>query len=890
VKIQTRLTGFFIIVLATLSYILVWLSTHTYRQELNRLNAEVCNQQLEHLTSIAKDQDSLFFEKVYSSQAEAQQKAIELIKSSQSKKVAGEESYPFVITAESKIIVRPKQYKDALFPWNRFATDEMFQKGHGELRFDSGSGERIIVYQAFKPWRWLICYSYPADSDFYQSAYDAYFRQVLVVLCSMVASVGILLWLIQRALSPLDSLVESATNMASGIFPARRKKYSSDEIGLLARAFDDMSAKMQESMQTLYLKVKERREKEKEIRELIENSPLAIAIIRPDKTFFLNEMFTVLFGYAEKDMEYFEQWFEFGHPDDISAAEAVAAWEELFSENHAGSKNFKVKCKNGRILDIEARQRKIGRQNLLIFNDLTEIKDAERRLRETRNYLNQLFNSVRIILVAINEKGIVTQWNQAMETHTGIKSPDALGGKLWLVAPFLKGYRNDIEQTIVSEKTKELYREIIIFKDKRYYFNVSINPLVNSENKGAVIILEDVTELVRQSEQLIQAQKMETVGTLTGGLAHDFNNALGGIKGSLSMIKYYLHNSPEEINEIGEFAEIAEKSVLRASNMVEQLLTLSRKSQLSFKPVNLDNALKNVLDICRSTFDKSILIKVSRPAGKAMIKADQTQIEQVLLNLLINAEHSMTLMRPPTESRGGLIEILIARVKLDKNLFPNEPVAGFYWKLSVKDAGVGINTENLPKIFDPFFTTKSRGKGTGLGLSMVYNIIDLHHGFVDVKSEPGNGSVFSIFLPEFKPENETGAVTETDPSEIIHGEGTILIVDDEDAIRTTAGKMLKSLGYRVLTAENGEEGCELFKQKHKEICAVLLDIAMPKMSGDEAYDTMKKIDPQLKVLLSSGFINDDRVRKTLENGADGFIKKPYSITKLSRKIHEILRR
>jgi PAS domain S-box-containing protein len=889
-KIQTKVTGFFLMVLAVFSYVLVWISTTAYRKEVNRLNAEVCRQRLQHIMSIIREQDNFFGERVYRNEKEARLKAMELIGDSMQNLAPSDESFPFIINENSRVIFRPKKKVNNIFPWSRYSTDELFMKNSGSIRFHTLKGERIIIYQAFPAWRWLVCYSYPANAEFYHEVYSGYYRQILAVLCCLVASIATLLWLIQKALAPLNDLVDTASAMAAGVFPKTdpNKTYSNNEIGILSRAFDEMAARIQESMRKLHQEVRERREKEHEIREMIDNSPLATVIVRGDWTFSNNEMFKTLFGYSSDNMERFDEWFKLSCPDGQDVNDNVREWKHLFAPESFGAMTIRVKCKNGRLLDVEVRHKMIGGQSLLIFNDLTDIKEAETRLRNTRNYLNQLFNSIRVILVAVNEKGIVTQWNQSMEKFTSIKAADAVGSKIWIIAPFLKHYRNDVEQTISSGKAREMYREIISFRKKRYYFDISITPLQHGDYNGAVIMLENTTELVRKSEQLMQAQKMETVGTLTGGLAHDFNNVLGGIKGSLSMINYYLANSPEETDEIKEFSGLAEKSITRATSMVEQLLTLSRKSQLTIKPTDLNKAVNNVLEICRGTFDKSVSITLSKPPGRAMIKADQTQIEQVLLNLLINAEHALTLMCDDEKKRGGTIEVTVGKTKPDQRQLPWDPEVEVYWKLSIKDNGVGIAPELKNKIFDPFFTTKARGKGTGLGLAMVYNIIDLHKGFIDVKSEHGAGSTFTVYLPEMQYDSELVAA-EPEMPDIIPGEGLILIVDDEKAIRITAGKMLESLGYQVLTAENGEEGLEVFRVHQEEISAVLLDVAMPQMSGDEAYTRMKEIDPKLKVLLSSGFTNDSRVRKTLEAGADGFIKKPYSIAKLSRKIHDVLK-
>ncbi len=271
------------------------------------------------------------------------------------------------------------------------------------------------------------------------------------------------------------------------------------------------------------------------------------------------------------------------------------------------------------------------------------------------------------------------------------------------------------------------------------------------------------------------------------------------------------------------------------------------------------------------------------------MQADPTQLEQILLNLCVNANHAMTLMRPEGQPKGGILTISLARVRSDRQFCITHPEAieTDYWKLSVADTGVGIDKNNMSKIFIPFFTTKDKGAGTGLGLSMVYTIVQQHHGFTDVYSEKGMGSNFNVYLPVF--ESELACEEAKDLSSIPRGEGLILVVDDEEVMRHTAGTILGKCGYRVITAMDGEEGVRVFRERHHEIRAVLLDLVMPRKSGEQAYLEMKKIDPGLKVILTSGFRKDERVDLALSCGINGFIQKPYSLERLAHAMYELTR-
>ncbi len=886
-KIQTKLTGFFVIQLAVFSYLLVWLSTLSYKQETHRLNQSVAKERIQNMLAML-DNHAAYAGQGEANEKQAREQALALIRSRYHEAM---NSFPVIIDSRGRMLAHPR-YEDAWLTRTHSEIQSMFQKNSGELRVIDNNAERIIYYEHFKPWNWLVGYSIPSRGSFLRGLiFDTNYRLVLVVLCGVGITAGCLFLLLQKALSPLNGLVDSASEMAAGRFPMldEKKNYSKDEIGILARSFDEMSWKIKESMSNLQSEIQVRRKREQEISELIENSPLPILIIRPDRTFTTNWMFKEFFGWSHDELGDIHKWFEMNVPVENYQGQQGTILRQMLGAQHPESQVIlPIRCRDGRRVDVDIHQKIIGYNNVLMINDLTERKSAERKFRQTWSYLNLLFNSIRLLIIAVNEKGMVTQWNQATARYTGIPEKQAVGSKLWSIAPFMKPFKADIESALASDAMRELYRQTIDLSGEKY-FNISITSLENSETPGAVIILEDVTELIHKGEELIQAQKMETVGTLTGGLAHDFNNVLAGIKGSLSMINYIIANSPDKVDEIKEYVELSERSVLRAANMVEQLLTLSRKSKLHVKPVNLRNAIENVLSICRATFDKSVVIKTHYAAVSTIVEADQTQIEQVLLNLMINAEHAMTIMRGPDEPHGGVIEVRISRIIPDNsNPLAQRGDDKYYWAISIRDRGVGIPHDIQMKVFDPFFTTKTKGKGSGLGLAMVYNIIHQHQGFVELKSEPGKGTEFIIYLPEFF---EHSGVTEVElPAQnIIHGSGTILVIDDDEAIRTTATGMLSKLGYKYLTAGDGNSGLELYYEHYREIDAVILDMVMPGISGKEVYLRLREFNPEAKILLSSGFYNDQRVTDVIGMGVNGFLKKPYSLSALSTSLNRVLK-
>ncbi len=522
------------------------------------------------------------------------------------------------------------------------------------------------------------------------------------------------------------------------------------------------------------------------------------------------------------------------------------------------------------------------------FIDITARKRAEEEMQRLKNYMNNILDSIPDMLIGIDPDMNITLINRKTEKASGITTDEAIGKPLQNVlldfAEIIKSMKSGIKDRQVFSVP-----DYLLEKDgeKRYY-DLVMFPLLASGAEGAVVRIEDVTDIRRMDEQLRQAQKMETVGTLAGGLAHDFNNVLSGIVGTISLIKHYLTKENLFNEKLTGYIDILERSGNRAAEMVQQLLTLSRRYEVRMRSLDLNDSVRNVMQICRNTFDKSIDIVDSYSEVKATINGDPSQVEQVILNLCVNASHAMTIMRHPGEKPGGVMSVTVRHIRADRYFCSVHPEAepGWYWMISHSDTGVGMDEETLRNIFDPFFTTKEREHGTGLGLSMVYSIVHHHKGFIDVYSERGVGSSFNVYFPESSDAGkmEAGALDNT----VEKGSGLILVIDDEEIVRLMAESILAECGYAVILAENGREGIEKFTQESEEIKAVLLDMAMPGMSGKEVYTELKKIEPSVKVLLASGFRQDYRVDEVFKLGVNGFIQKPYSLVELSRKIKEII--
>ncbi len=524
-----------------------------------------------------------------------------------------------------------------------------------------------------------------------------------------------------------------------------------------------------------------------------------------------------------------------------------------------------------------------------IIVDVTELRKAETELKNTRNYLNNLFNTLPSILVSVDEQGRIQKWNDGAEVFTGHKAETVVGKSLWEHMPLLEPFKESLFKVFSSGDSIHLYKQKVS-RDTKKYFDIFFYPLSYEGELGAVIRIDDVTELVTKDQQLHHAQKMETIGSLAGGLAHDFNNLLSGITGTLSLVNVQLAMGTTIPHEkLRSYVTIMETASNRAASLVTQLQTLSRRQPLSLSIFGLSSSVENVVKICRNTMDKSIDIEIFNDEGDALVEADQGQIEQVLLNICINASHAMTLMRGAKEKQGGILTLSIEN--FDTGVSGSSPLLsglhGAYLLLRVRDTGVGMDSETSARIFDPFFTSKETGVGTGLGLAMAYNIVKQHKGIIDVNSELGRGTVFNIFLPKTE-ERRTVPQPLKSELELGRGAGLILIIDDEEIVRETAGGMLKALGYEVLLADGADEGIPLYREHREKIHAILLDMAMPKKSGMEVFVELKKINKNVKVVLSSGFRHDRRVEETMKLGVREFIQKPYSLDQLIKTMDKVI--
>ena len=408
-----------------------------------------------------------------------------------------------------------------------------------------------------------------------------------------------------------------------------------------------------------------------------------------------------------------------------------------------------------------------------------------------------------------------------------------------------------------------------------------------SRNISDRIKAEEEKERIR--EQLLQAQKMEAVGTLAGGLAHDFNNFLGGIIGSFELISKFLERETIENRDIVEkYLGIGLDSSTKSADLIKQLLALSRRHEIHLAPVDVHKSLENIYELSRNSLPKSVEVLMDSTDDPLIIMGEPAQMEQVLLNLCINASHAMTIMRSPDEKQGGTLTIKAERIISDSvinSCYTDYTETGAWARISISDTGVGMDSETRKRIFEPFYSHKTKGSGTGLGLAISYNIVQKHGGIIDVQSVPGKGSRFTIYLPVF--DDRLVTLPGDKIPDMERGSGTVLVIDDEIFILNIARGYLEQCGYDVLIAEGANEGLESYRKNYRFITAVLIDYSMPDKNGLEVFRELKRINSNVRAMLSSGMLDSKTRATAFAEGIEDTVNKPYTITELSVKIKKM---
>jgi two-component system, cell cycle sensor histidine kinase and response regulator CckA len=513
-----------------------------------------------------------------------------------------------------------------------------------------------------------------------------------------------------------------------------------------------------------------------------------------------------------------------------------------------------------------------------VMIDITQRKEAELALQQSEErYRSLVENTQDGYFVCDTPNGKFHFLNQTMSDLLLYPPEEAMELTLWdIISPedheAMKktlGLRHDDSPT---DSTVHAY-QAINKNGTSFRAEISVSRVTFEEKPAIQGLLRDVTEKERLHAKLQQAQRLESVGTLAGGVAHDFNNLLMAIQGNASLALSKTATDHEAYDRLKHIITYTRD----ASALTKQLLGFARGGKYEVQTTDLNNLVEKTALMFGRT-NKEITIRLKPQLDIWPTAVDRGQIEQVLLNLLVNAGQAMP--------KGGYIIIQTVNTVLDAaNAKAYNIKPGKYVKTSVTDTGIGMDKTTQSKIFEPFFTTKDRTRGTGLGLASAYGIIKNHGGIINVSSRPNIGATFSFHLPVTE---EKLAIDANNELKTLTGTETILVVDDEQMVLEIAGEMLKGLGYNIHKALGGRNAIEIYRQKRIEIDMVILDMIMPEMGGKDTYCQLKEIDPEVSVLLSSGYSLDKNTSKILALGCKGFIQKPFTVEELSIKIRDIL--
>jgi nitrogen-specific signal transduction histidine kinase/ActR/RegA family two-component response regulator len=390
-----------------------------------------------------------------------------------------------------------------------------------------------------------------------------------------------------------------------------------------------------------------------------------------------------------------------------------------------------------------------------------------------------------------------------------------------------------------------------------------------------LLIARDITEHKKIEQQLHQANKLQALGTLAGGIAHNFNNLLMGMQGHASLIR--VGSKPDPDPELIKHVNGIEQCIQSAAHLTKQLLGLARGGKYEISTVDLNELLLDSASMFGRT-RKEIEIHTKLCHEQVVVNVDQNQIEQVMLNLFVNAWQAMP--------NGGDLYLETSAVTLDEAYCQSHKIdPGCFCKISVTDTGIGMNEETRQRVFDPFFSTKETDRGTGLGLACVYGIVKNHGGVVDVSSKINCGTTFNVYLPT----TSMGVIKEVElKDKTIKGSGTVLLVDDEAMVIDVGKPMLETLGYQVFVSINGQEAIDMVARFGVAIDLVILDLIMPGMDGGEVFDHIRNIQPDMPVILSSGYSLNRQASEIIDRGCNGFIQKPFSLSQLSLKVKSVL--
>ncbi len=613
---------------------------------------------------------------------------------------------------------------------------------------------------------------------------------------------------------------------------------------------------------------------------------MLLVLDRAGRIVMINKKGHRLLGYPESELMG-NDWFETCMP-----ARSRAKARQMFTRILTGDL---VESTENPVLTSSGEERLFAWHNSLVRDrignilgtlssgeDITERRRAEDAVRK----LALIVESSEEAIIGQTLDGIIVSWNPGAERLYGYTAEEAIGRNISMIASPERP--NEVENFLECIRLGQRVGRVETVRcgknGKRVEISLSIFPVLDEEGKPASVatIARDISERKRMEQQLRQSHKMEAIGRLAGGIAHDFNNLLGVVLGDCELL---LNDSVTPVQR-EKLVEIKEAGG-RAASLTRQLLAFSRQQMLDTQILNLNSVLSGFESMLRRLAGDQIVVHMVLTPGVAPVRADPSQLLQVILNMVVNARDAMP--------DGGTIRIETANTTLDESYVSGHPgmSSGPHVMISVADNGPGMDTETLSHVFEPFFTTKGNGQGTGMGLATAYGIIQQVHGSIWAYSELGRGTLFKIFLPmaaveTVAPEPETAAAAGETPEELPHGKETVLLVEDSGLLRRVTGEFLKRVGYTVISAADGPEALEVVESYPGKIDLLLTDLAMPGMNGQELAEKLLARLPDLKVLYTSGYAGSILQDRDFAGLATAFLEKPFTWQSLAQKVRTVL--
>lgn len=588
-------------------------------------------------------------------------------------------------------------------------------------------------------------------------------------------------------------------------------------------------------------------------------------------------------GYTLEDIPTGQVWFRKAYPNESYRKNVIDAWKKDVTTGGI-DRTFFVHCKGGSVKELEFRAAKLADGTAItMFSDITEKNRAKRALARSEEKYRGIFENAIMGIFQTTPDGRYLSINPAGARMYGYDTQEEMMCKVTDLA----------NQLYVDPQDRKTLMELIDvndivegFESEHYRKDgskiwTSINIRAHRDRRGKILrfdtTIEDITERKALESRLIQAEKMQALGSLSGGIAHDFNNILTVLQGYGSLLQRRMDRSDPLRIYVDQILSASQK----AASLTQSLLAFSRQQPITLNPININDVVRKTEDLLKRLVSDDVDLVTKYSEDEIIIKADPTQIDQILFNLAANARDAM--------KSGGNLTIAIESVEMDAEFLRvkgfGEP--GTYALISVSDTGCGMDEKTRAKIFEPFFTTKEVGKGTGLGLSTVYGIVKQHDGHITLMSEPGKGTTFDIYLPTVR--TSTGSTCEAAAPHSKRGSEKVLIAEDNDDVKQLITSILREHGYNVIEATDGAEAIEKFKQ-NPGVALLILDSVMPKKNGREVYEEIRQMAPGIKVIFTSGYTKDIVLDKGIREREFEFVPKPLKPEILLQKMRVVLDR